>query len=176
MTREETKRILMVIDATYTTFKVDNLSDVLDAWHFFLADHDYNEIAIALKTYVNTSGSTFAPSVSQLIAMTRKTEELGTMTELEAWSLVSKAICNSIYHAQEEFDKLPALAQKAVGSPEQLTSWAMGDDASLETVIASNFQRSYRAIIQREQTIRALPIEARQKLENLQRLAIGEKA
>lgn len=176
MTREEVKKIIFVIASAYPTFKPNDVSMVIDSWHFFLADYDYNEIAIALKTFVNTSGKGFAPSVDQLIAMTRKTEELGTMSELEAWSLVSKAICNSIYHAQEEFDKLPALAQKAIGSPEQLTSWAMGDDASLETVIASNFQRSYRAIIQREQTIRALPIEARQKLENLQRLAIGEKA
>lgn len=174
MTRDEVKKIIFVIASAYPTFKPNDVSMVIDSWHFFLSDYEYNEIAIALKTFVNTSGKGFAPSVDQLIAMTRKAEELSTMSELEAWSLVSKAIQNGIYHAQEEFDKLPTLVQKAVGSPEQLTSWAMGDVDSLETVVASNFQRSYRSMIQREQQIKALPTEARQKLENVQRLAIGE--
>lgn len=42
------------------------------------------------------------------------------LNELEAWSLVEKAIRNSIYNSQEEFSKLPPLVQKAVGSPNVL--------------------------------------------------------
>lgn len=174
MTREETKKIIIVIASAYPTFKPNNMSMVVDSWHFFLADYEYNDIAIALKTYVNTSGSGFAPSVDQLIAMTRKAEQLTEMTEQEAWGIVSNAVRRGIYHAEEEFEKLPEICQKIVGSPNQLTNWAMGDAGSLESVVASNFQRSYRTMLQRERDFKALPMEARQKLENIQRIAIGE--
>ena len=173
MTREEAKKIIMIIASTYPNFKPNNMSMIVDSWHFFLADHDYNDIAIALKTYVSISGSEFAPSVSQLIELTRKAESLTEMTEGEAWTLISKAVRNGLYHAEEEFNKLPAICQKIVGSPNQLTNWAMGDAESLETVVASNFQRSYRTMIQRERDIQSLPMEARQKLANIQNLAIG---
>lgn len=175
MTRDETKRIIMIIASTYPNFKPKDLTMIVDSWHFFLADHEYNNIAIALKTYVNTSGSGFPPSVDQLIALTRKAEELTEMTEGEAWGLISQAVRNGLYHAEEEFNKLPPICQKIVGSPNQLTSWAMGDAESLESVIASNFQRSYRTMLQRERDIKSLPMEARAKLENIQRLAIGER-
>lgn len=173
MTREETKKIIMIIASTYPNFKPNNMSMIVDSWHFFLADYNYNDMAIALKTYVNTSGTGFAPSVDQLIALTRKVETLTQLTEGEAWTLVSRAVRNGLYHAEEEFNKLPETCQKIVGSPNQLTSWAMGDAEALETVVASNFQRSYRVMIQRERDIKALPMEARQKLENIQRMAIG---
>lgn len=175
MTREETILIIRVIMRAYPNFKADNLTETVDSWHFFLADHKYNDIAVALKTYVNTSGSAFAPSVSELIAMTRKTDELIEMTEQEAWGLISNAVRNGLYHAEEEFNKLPEICQKIVGSPNQLTNWAMGDADSLESVVASNFQRSYRTMLQRERDYKALPVEAKQKLENIQRIAIGEK-
>lgn len=175
MNRDEAKKIVMIIASTYPNFKPNNMSMIVDSWHFFLTDYDYNDIAIALKTYVNTSGSGFAPSVDQLIAMTKKPKELTELTEAEAWDLVSKAIRNSAYHAEEEYDKLPSSVQRAIGSASQLRSWAIGDESSLETVVASNFQRSYRSMVSRQRDLESLPAEARARLESFQLKALGIK-
>lgn len=172
MSRDEAKKIVMIIASTYPTFKPNNMSMVVDSWHYFLADYEYNDIAIALKTFVNTSGKGFAPSVDQLIAMTRKPMEIMQMTEQEAWACVSKAIRNSSYHAEEEFEKLPDLCKKVVQSPSQLKAWASSDEESIESVVASNFQRSYRTAIERQKEFQYLPSEAKAKLEHFQRLAL----
>jgi len=175
MTREETSKLLAVIAATFPNFKVENKTQTLDAWHFLLEDEDYSAISIALKTYIKTSGSAFAPSVPELIQMAYKPKSLGMLSEVEAWGLVSKAIRRSGYNSIEEFEKLPALVQKAVGSPSMLQNWSQSDLDSLETVVASNFQRTYRTILAREEEIARLPKEARGQLESLQQLAIGAK-
>lgn len=163
MTREEAKKIIMIIASTYPTFKPNNMSMVVDSWHYFLADYDYNDIAIALKGYVTTSGSAFAPSAAQLIAMTGKKYEHEQLSALKAWELVNKAIRNSGYHAQEEFDKLPPLIQKCV-SPSQLHSWAMGDDKTIDTVVASNFMRVYDAEAKRDIETKMMPVEMKKLL------------
>lgn len=161
MTREETTKILAVIGATYPNFKPEDKTATVDAWHFMLSDYDYNMINIALKAYVTTSNTGFAPSVSQLIAMTHKADEFNQMNEVEAWSLVSSALRNSSYHAEEEFNKLPPVIQKCVGSPSQLRMWAQSDEQSIESVVASNFQRSYRVECERAKEYNRMPVEAR---------------
>lgn len=172
MTKKETAQILSIIDSVYPNFKVKNIDDTLNAWYFVLGDHDYKQITEALKIYINTSQSGFAPSVSELIGMTHKTAALTQMTELEAWTLVRKAISRSTYYAQEEYDKLPETVQKAVGSPEQLRNWASSSIDSIETVVASNFQRTYRAMVKRQEQIEMLPADTRARLDSLQRLAL----
>ena len=59
---------------------------------------------------------------------------------------------NSSYHAEEEFAKLPRILQKTVSSPGQLREWATSEniDGSWMSVTQSNFQRAYRAEVQRE--------------------------
>ena len=59
--------------------------------------------------------------------------------------MVSKACSNGIYGYREEFAKLPPEVQRAVGAPEQLREWAMMDSDTVQSVVASNFQRNYRA-------------------------------
>lgn len=164
MTRDETKQILAVIDSAYPNFKVENVTETLNAWHFFLADYDYNTIAIALKSYVATSGSGFAPSVSELIGMASKSIEFVQMPESEAWDLVYKAICRSAYNSQEEFAKLPPLVQKAVGSATQLKAWALDTDFN-HSVESSNFKRQYRRLSDQEKEFAKMPVEMRTAIE-----------
>jgi predicted small lipoprotein YifL len=79
------------------------------------------------------------------------------MTEQEAWALVSKAIRNSAYNSAEEFAKLPPVVQRLVGSPSQLREWGQMDSDTVNSVVASNFQRSYRARAKNERDYLALP-------------------
>lgn len=158
MTREETAKILSIINATWTNFKPENPLETLDAWSFFLADYQYNQIAIALKSFVATNGKGFAPSVDQLIAYVHKVDEFQQPDEGEAWSLVFKALQNSAYNSRQEFEKLPELVQKAVGSPNQLKEWALDPDFN-HGVESSNFKKNFRRLADRQLELSRLPIE-----------------
>lgn len=177
MTREETAMLLSHIYRAYpNNFKVDDKRGTVDTWHFLLAEYDFKDIVLAFKTYIATSGSAFPPGVSELIAYTHKGDELTMLSEAEAWALVSKAVRRANYYADEEFAKLPEIVQKTIGGPGALRDWAQTNEDDFNTVVASNFQRSYRAVTARENTIAHLPAEAKEKLKLAQNIALGIEA
>ena len=157
MTREETKRIIRIICATYPNFKPNDLTETIDTWDFLLEEYTYQEISLALKAYIATSTSGFAPSIGQLIEKVRSISCGAELSEMQAWALVSDALRNSSYHAEEEFAKLPEIVQKAVGSPNLLRSWATTDERSIENVVQSNFMRTYRAELSRKREVQTMP-------------------
>jgi hypothetical protein len=71
------------------------------------------------------------------------------MSELKAWDMVRKAISNSGYHAEEEFDRLPEAIQIAVGNPANLREWAMMPTETVESVEQSHFIKAYRVAVGR---------------------------
>ena len=164
MTREETGKILAVIASIYPNFKPENKSQTVDAWCWALDGYTYKDISTALKAYITTSAGAFPPSASQLIALTRKSEEITALTEAQAWAMVKKAISNGNYGSEEEFAKLPPTVQKAVGGASMIREWAGTDSSEVNTVIMSNFQRAFRTIQQREQEMNALPAELKTML------------
>ena len=105
MTREECKQLIMICEATYPNFRASNPAETLNAWEMVLGEYDYQTMLMALKMYIHTSGSAFAPSVSELIAMTRKPQELTAVQEVDVWREVRPAISNGIYGAETEFEK-----------------------------------------------------------------------
>ena len=86
----------------------------------------------------------------------------GDLNEQEAWELVTNALRNSSYCSVEEFDKLPPDVQKAVGSPNMLRTWAAVNFSELQTVIASNFKRDYRAILAQKKDFAKIPESVKQ--------------
>lgn len=165
MTRDETKKILMILDASYPNFKTDDIVTQVDAWNLILGDFDYKDIEMAVKTYIVTSGSAFAPSVSEIIAMVRKPSELTQMDEVTAWRLVRKAIGRGIYYSREEYEKLPEEVQQAVGDPEQIRQWAMLESSEIDTVIQSNFKRRFETMQKRRLEIEAMPAEMQELIK-----------
>jgi len=157
MTLEETKKLLMAIDATYPTFKTENPMVTAETWHWALEEHPAEAIMAALKIYINTNNTGFAPSPSQLIGAMQSVRHSEELTEGEAWTMVKKAIGDSGYHAQERFDELPEIVQKAVGSPSTLRGWGMCDSEDVNTVIMSNFQRAYKAELSRKEFVESVP-------------------
>ena len=107
--------------------------------------------------YMKSNSSGFAPSPGQLIENIQTLTRPQELNEMEAWSLVSRALKNGNYGAEEEFFKLPPIVQKAVGQPSQLRAWAQTDIESIENVIQSNFIKTYRAEMIRAQQISKLP-------------------
>ena len=56
----------------------------------------------------------------------------------------------------EEFEKLPGTVKRAVGSPEQLRAWAL-DCSYNESVVSSQFMRTYRIESARKIELKKLP-------------------
>lgn len=162
--------------ASYPNYKPESMQMTLSVWKEMLADYDYRTVAVALKTYIATDKSGFAPSIGQIIDNIVKVNSPAAMGEQEAWSLVRKALENGIYNSQREFDNLPDLVQKAVGSANQLHVWA-SDPAYDESVISSNFMRSYRTICARQEEYNRMPKEVRMKLDTMANkvVMIGDK-
>ena len=153
MTRDETIKILMVIQAAYPNYKPQDKTIAVNVWMEMLLDISYEQVSTAVKAYIQTDTSGFAPSVGDIREKARAIfSEDNDINETAAWSMVWKAICNSGYHAEEEFSKLPPVIQRSVHSPAQLREWALLEnvDGNTISVLQSNFQRTFRAEQQRE--------------------------
>ncbi len=162
MTRDETKQLLMRISSVYPNWRPQaDLKYVVETWWEFLSEYDYGQMKLALKAYISSDTSGFAPSIGQLIEKTNFVHNPAELSEMEAWYLVSKALRNGYYHAEEEFAALPALVQRAVGAPSQLRNWAVTDIESVENVIQSNFMRTYRAVLKNEKEMDKMPEDIR---------------
>lgn len=162
MTRDDTKKLLMRISSVYPNWKPQaDLSFVIETWCEYLVDYTYEQVLTALKVYISTDTSGFAPSIGQLVDKIHSVSRPCELNEMEAWSLVSNALRNSTYNSEKEFLRLPALVQKAVGTPSNLRNWAQTDIESIENVVQSNFMRTYRTVVSREKENRKLPESVR---------------
>ena len=162
---EEARKIIAVMLVSYPNFKPIDTELMATTWADMLNEYSYEQVSVALKCYITTDTSGFAPSIGQLIDKLKTVEQPQELNELQAWGLVRKAINNSGYHSEEEFAKLPPLVQKAVGTPGQLKQWGLSDIESIETVAQSNFMRTYRAVAKREDEVSRMPKEIRQLIQ-----------
>ena len=165
MTREETVKIIRIMVDSYPNYKPNNISETVDVWHMMLSEYTYEQISVALKAYILSDTSGFAPSIGQLVDKIKTVTIPQELNEMEAWSLVSKAISNSGYNSIEEYAKLPTLVQKAVGLPDQLRTWALDENYN-EQVVSSNFMRCYRNEVEREKKILSMPKDVQVLLQN----------
>lgn len=176
VTRDETKQILMRISSVYPNWKPQaDLKFVVETWWEYLEEYSYEQIKVALKAYIATDTSGFAPSIGQLIEKMHTISRPQELSEMEAWELVSRALRNGYYGAEEEFEKLPPLVKKTVGSPSQLRNWSQTDSDSVENVIQSNFMRNYRTVVSREKEYQRLPSDM-QRLVSEVNLRLEEKS
>lgn len=153
MTRDETIKILMIIQAAYPNYKPPDKTVAVNVWSEMLSDIPYEQVSIAVKAYIQTDTSGFAPSIGNIREKVQFIfSEEDDLNESAAWAIVWRAICNSGYHAEEEYNKLPSIVQRAVGSPRQLREWGLMEniDGKSIVVLQSNFQRVFRIEKERE--------------------------
>ena len=173
MTRDDFKLIVKGMKAVYTKPEFINEQDAFNVWYMLLADLDYKNAGIAAQIHMRSSS--FEPKPADIMEQYNKLTKRAGLTEMEAWTLVSKALRNGINGAEQEFDKLPPLVQKAVGSPSQLRNWATSDESSIESVAQSNFMRSYRTICQREREFDKLPSDVKKLIESTNQQLLESK-
>ena len=151
MTREQTVDLVRSIVSIYPNWKPDNLTDTVNAWFWALEEYPAPAVKSALQIYIRTNNTGFAPSVSQLINAMYEPKKNDQLSEGEAWALVKKAIQDGNYHAEERFNELPEVVQRAVGGAGMIRQWAQTDSDEVNTVVMSNFQRSYKAILSKQE-------------------------
>lgn len=81
MTREETVKIIRIICDCYPNYKPNNLSETVDVWNMMLENYSYEQVSVALKAYINSDISGFAPSIGQLIGKYRQYHSRRNLTE-----------------------------------------------------------------------------------------------
>lgn len=165
-TDKETRKIIAVLMVAYPNYKPINIDFTVSVWTDMLSDYSYSEVDMAIKAYISTNTSGFAPAIGQVIDKIKSITTPRQMTDAEAWALVRKAISDSSYNAKDRFNELPVTCQRAVGSPAQLRMWAL--DASYnENVVSSNFMRCYRTEVTRQSELSRMPSEVRQIIEKI---------
>lgn len=169
MTREETTEALMIIQAAYPNFRVPDKTITINTWQRILEDYTHEQVESAIYAFICSDASGFAPSIGQVVEKIQMIQEPEMLSEMEAWHLVYKAICNANYHAEEEFGKLPAAVQRAVGNPANLREWAAMDANAVSSVIQSHVMRSYRTVTQRMREEAKLPENMRKRLKASQK-------
>ena len=164
MTRDEFKILVKGMKAVYaqSTFIPDK--DAFEMWFALLCDLPYKTANIAIQKYMLTEKFPPTPAeIREKAAQMFETPEI-EMSELEAWALVRKAIRNSAYHANEEFDKLPETCQIAVGNAANLEEWAKMDYEKVEAVGQSHFIRNFRTTVLRIKEDQKLPEQTRNSI------------
>gem|GEM_PF-477221 len=166
MTIEETGKILAEICAIWPNFSKNRDAMVTtNVWQNLFADMTYEQVSAALVAFVRSGRSNgFAPDPGQLVNIINSCNCEDIPGELEAWGMVSRALRNGYYGYREEFAKLHPLIQEVIGEPEILRQWAVMDEREVETIIASNFQRSYRSRAENVSERILVPEDVRQKL------------
>ena len=165
MTRDEFKILVKAMKAVYSDPKFIADSYAFDIWYSLLKDIPYEVCNVAVQKYMTTK--TYMPTIADIRQLATETVTPERMSEGAAWNLVCKAMSNSAYHAEEEFEKLPVACQKAIGSPSVLREWAFMDSSQVNTVIQSNFMRSYKVEDKRIQEVNALPENTKKMIKEL---------
>jgi len=172
LTKQETMAIMAILREAYPMYYKNKAKDELTAsvnlWASMFAEDDPRLVQSAIKAWIATDTKGFPPVIGQIKDQMRRLSEPEQMCENEAWDIVSRAIGDSNYGSVEQFEQLPPVIQKSVGSARQLQEWAQMDASDVQTVVASNFMRSYRAKLAHEQERDRLPNDVKQIMAQLQ--------
>ena len=177
MTEQETKSVLAYLSATWDMAKDKDPRQVLAVWHDIFRQDDARLVQAAAKLYV--SQEKFAPKPADIREKIKQLTAEREQTEMEAWNQVRRAIRGASMEswsrtltedgpgepsAVVQFKRLPMHLQQIVGSPEQPADWEKLDSKQLDTVIQSNFMRSYRSIVEERMRLSMLPEDMRKAL------------
>ena len=167
MTRQEALAIMAMLKTAYPSFYKDlskeDLNAAVNLWATMFADDPAYIVTEAVKSLMCTLK--YPPTIADVKEKIALITQPPAMTEMEAWDMVKSAI--SYYNAAETFERLPPILKRIVGSPNQLREWALMDVETVNSVIQSNFMRSYRAMAAREREYAMLPESTRQLIQSI---------
>ena len=110
--------------------------EIMEMWLSFFKDNKTEEFKKAMNEHIKTSR--YFPTVADI---KEKIYELNNSNEsdTELWEKLLRAIRNSSYHSEEEFEKLPPVVQEYIRSPRQLQELAVMDSEKIHTIVKGQF-------------------------------------
>lgn len=171
ITRDDVLIILSTLKAAFPhSFQNMGKRDaeaLINLWIRQFENEDPQAVGYAVDSLIATRTVGFSPTIGEIKEQLQRLRSAGQLSEVDAWALVERASRNGLHHSKEEFDKLPPEVQRAVGGPEQLKAWAMMDTATVNSVVASNFRKSYAIAQEREKQNAMLPENVREMLSGV---------
>lgn len=168
---KETLKVMAVLKAAYPKYYAgqsdEDAKQAARLWQDMFSEYPLQLVGNAVKMLIATCK--FPPNIADVMEKIQQITQPKAMTEMEAWELIRKALSNSAYHSAEEFELLPGTLQRIVGSPQMLREWAMTPIDDLQTVVQSNFMRSYRAASKADTEFKAIPESVRQFMRTVAR-------
>ena len=167
MTMKNIGEMLMLLESNYGQKFYDGVDkdNVVKTWSVMFKNDDP---ALVMQGVVNTINlMTYKPTIADIRHQMARSKMSGQMTEMEAFQTISNAVEKAYGKddALKQFQLLPPILQKLVGTPKQLRDWRVVETAQFQTVVASMIRSSYRELAQREAEYYALPPQIQQNEE-----------
>lgn len=166
MTEKEMGTIMDILSAAYPMYYKNSSSEekiaAFKLYYIHFGQYSKDLMFNVVNAYIASDTKGFPPAIGQLKEKLLQITEPKALTEQEAWNYVAKALRNSLYNAKAEFDKLPDEIKGIVGSHNQLREWAMMDSERVNSVVSSNFMRSYKVRVKHEREMLTLPNQVRE--------------
>jgi hypothetical protein len=151
MNKDQVIAILKILKTSYPKFYSDmtkeDMLNTIDLWTEMFAHENPALVVAAVKNLINTFK--WPPTIADVKDEMYKLTQTETETPVEMWNKIKAAMSRASYYAQEEFDKLPEVAKKFVGSPNQLREWALSIDYN-DGVTKGQFFKQYEILKKRE--------------------------
>ncbi len=165
MTKQETGKIIALLEAYYELKK--DPKTTVNAYHLVLQGYDYIVVEQAVINLAREDRREYSqfPSVGAIVSQIELISGKDD-TAAELWTLVEKASRNGYYGCVEEFNKLPEVCQKWLGSPSALRELSLSDMNILQTVTRGQFLKTIEVIKKREKAKKALPEDIRKLIQN----------
>lgn len=168
MTKNDVVKIFIVLRTAYPNFykemKKEDLEATIDLWTEMFAHENPALVVAAVKNLINTFK--WPPTIADVKDEMYKLTQTETETPVEMWNKIKAAMSRASYYAQEEFDKLPEVAKKFVGSPNQLREWALSVDYN-DGVTKGQFFKQYEILKQREKDNKLMLPSTQKLIKNL---------
>ena len=168
MNREQVIALMKILKTAYPRFYANmtrnEAEETINFWQDMFAGDDAVLVTMAVKQLIATSE--YPPSIASVKNAMYKMTTQNEISESELWSCIQKAVRNSAYYSNEEFEKLPDICKTYVGTAAQLKEWAISPDYN-SGVQQSLFLKQVQILKQREKDSKMLLPEVKRFLTQL---------
>lgn len=167
MTSDDAITILTMVQTAYPSYKPLDINIAVELWADAFRDTPAEIVKTAVKAYI-MGDHEFAPNPGNINTLIYSMNALQEETPEELWArYVRPAIRDSNYHAEERFEKFPLDLQKVIAAPRVLAGWASLPTETVDSVIYSQFLKSYRGYMSEKRQQNAYPPEVRAKIPEM---------
>ena len=168
MKKSETVDCITYLSAAYPgaykRFTEQKFETLIAVWYNTFSEYPFETVMVGIQGYISTDTSGFPPAPGQVVKVIQDITRQEETTSMEAWAIVKRAVNSPRDRAKEVFDSLPPLIQKVIGGHQQLLAWGNIGEDEFETVIQSNFMRTYETEKKRQKQLQMIPERIRRMI------------